>query len=285
MIVAVLGLVLLDPASGLADPLQNPNAEFLRGWRLETGTGMTRPDYAAAYAAYCGAARKGHPGAALRIAVLHLYGTGTSRDRLAGVAWIREAARRGNRVASGLLPQFHNVPTQAARCSVLGHAEVPPELAPGLDPTTAPGLKSDIEKMVRALAPSYGLAPDLVLAVIRAESAFRPDAVSPKGAQGLMQLIPATAERFGVTGPFDPQDNIRGGMAYLRWLLSHFRGDVGLVIAAYNAGEGAVERHRGIPPFAETRNYVRRVQSLYPHAFHPFDPEAAPGSKILGHFR
>jgi len=274
MAAAIFGLFLLNPSPGHADRHENPHAAFLRGWRFETGAEASRPDYAAAYAAYCGAARQGHPGAALRIAVLHLYGAGATLDRAAGAAWVREAARRGNRVAMGLLPQFHHVPTQPARCSAPDTAAMP-------RPSMSARTPSEIQAMVRALAPAYGLAPDLVLAVIQAESAFDPNALSPKGAQGLMQLIPATAERFGVTGPFDPQENLRGGMAYLRWLLSHFRGDVRLAVAAYNAGEGAVERHRGVPSYEETRNYVRRVLSLYPQPFHPFDPDAAPPSRLL----
>jgi soluble lytic murein transglycosylase-like protein len=113
--------------------------------------------------------------------------------------------------------------------------------------------------MVRRLAPEYRLNPNLVLAVIEVESNFNPQAQSPKNAQGLMQLIPATAERFGVRNVWDPEQNVRGGMAYLRWLMRYFDGDLELVLAAYNAGEGAVERHGGIPPYAETEGYVRRI--------------------------
>ena len=98
-------------------------------------------------------------------------------------------------------------------------------------------------------------------AVILAESAGRQWATSPKGAMGLMQLLPATARRFGVADPFDPAQNVAGGTRYLRWLLDRFGGDVTLALAGYNAGEGAVERHGGVPPYRETRNYVRAVQS------------------------
>ncbi|HYG90398.1 MAG TPA: lytic transglycosylase domain-containing protein [Azospirillum sp.] len=286
MLATVFGLVLYNPALGHAERYEVPNAEFLHGWRLETGAGSARPDYAAAYAAYCRAAQKGHPGAALRIAVLYAYGAGVQRDRGAAAAWVREAARRGNRIAEGLLPQFEGMPAQPARCTLPGMAReaAPPGLShrSPVPRTPSPGTPDDVEAAVRALAPSYGLAPDLVLAVIRTESGFRTDAVSPKGAQGLMQLIPATAERFGVAGPFDPHDNIRGGMAYLRWLLSYFRGDVRLALAGYNAGEGAVDRHGGIPPYEETRQYVRRVLNLYPQLRHPFDPDAAPVSRLFG---
>ncbi len=116
-----------------------------------------------------------------------------------------------------------------------------------------------ISSYVQMVAPEYRLEPALVLAVMAAESNFDPAAVSPKNAQGLMQLIPDTARRFGVRNSLDPAQNIRGGMAYLRWLLAYFEGDVSLALAAYNAGEGAVERYLGVPPFAETRNYVLKI--------------------------
>jgi hypothetical protein len=122
----------------------------------------------------------------------------------------------------------------------------------------APG---DIARLVHKLAPEYALSPALVLALVEVESGFDPKARSPKRAQGLMQLVPATAERFGVGNVWDPEQNLRGGMAYLRWLLDRFDGDVALALAGYNAGERAVERHGGIPPYAETRAYVRKVMS------------------------
>jgi soluble lytic murein transglycosylase-like protein len=102
---------------------------------------------------------------------------------------------------------------------------------------------------------------------------------------GLMQLIPSTARRFGVRNAFDARDNIRGGMAYLRWLLAYYQGDVKLVAAAYNAGEGAVDRHKGVPPFAETQEYVRRVVARYGSAPHPFDARVASPSRHLSQGR
>lgn len=107
------------------------------------------------------------------------------------------------------------------------------------------------------------VSPALVLAVMAVESAGRPEARSPAGAQGLMQLIPDTAARFGVTDPFDPRQNIAGGVAYLDWLLAEFDGDPLLALAGYNAGEGAVQRHNGVPPFAETRDYVPKVLATW----------------------
>jgi soluble lytic murein transglycosylase-like protein len=119
------------------------------------------------------------------------------------------------------------------------------------------------------MAPDYGLQPALVLAVIEAESNFDSQALSPKNAQGLMQLIPGTAERFGVRDPYDPVQNLRGGMAYLRWLLAYFQGDVRLTLAGYNAGEGTVVRYGDVPPYAETRAYVDRITRAYGQLKHP----------------
>ncbi|MBU9699242.1 lytic transglycosylase domain-containing protein [Rhodobacteraceae bacterium HSP-20] len=107
------------------------------------------------------------------------------------------------------------------------------------------------------------VSPALALAVMATESAGREDAESSAGAQGLMQLIPATAERFGVADAMDPVQNIRGGVAYLDWLMKHFDRDPIMVIAAYNAGEGAVRANRGVPPYAETRDYVPKVLAAW----------------------
>lgn len=115
---------------------------------------------------------------------------------------------------------------------------------------------------VKAAAAEFGVDEAVVRAVIHAESAFRPNAVSTAGAQGLMQLIPATASRFGVTDVFDPAQNIRGGVQYLAWLLKRYDQDLTLAAAGYNAGEGAVDRYGGVPPYAETQRYVQRVGQL-----------------------
>ncbi len=116
---------------------------------------------------------------------------------------------------------------------------------------------------ISAASEVFGVDGALVRAIMHAESWFEPQAVSRSGAQGLMQLMPATQRRFGVSNPFDPVDNITAGVAYLAWLSEQFSGDLERVIAAYNAGENAVRRHDGIPPFPETREYVRRVNILY----------------------
>jgi len=135
--------------------------------------------------------------------------------------------------------------------------------------------------MVDEVASSVGVDPFLARAVIQAESAFNYKARSKAGALGLMQLMPATAERFGVVDPFDPRQNISGGTKYLRWLLDYYKGDVTKTVAAYNAGEGAVDRHGGIPPFRETRAYVPRVLDLYARKLVQPDPKAAGSMELL----
>ena len=129
--------------------------------------------------------------------------------------------------------------------------------------------REQVEAWVHELAPEYGLDPTLVLEVIAIESRFDPAATSPKSAQGLMQLMPATAARFGVDDVSDPVQNLRGGMAYLRWLLIRFEGDLRLALAGYNAGEGAVSRFDGIPPYPETQRYVERITRAYGKTLHP----------------
>ncbi len=118
----------------------------------------------------------------------------------------------------------------------------------------------DFENFFESAAERYELDPELLLAVAIAESALDPGAVSPKGAMGLMQLMPATADELSVSDPHDPEQNIAAGAAWLRRMLDRFEGDLDLALAAYNAGENAVRRFGGIPPYDETRNYVARVR-------------------------
>jgi hypothetical protein len=124
-------------------------------------------------------------------------------------------------------------------------------------------LQARLRQVIDDRAAEQSLSPDLVRAVIRVESDWNPRARSDKGAQGLMQLMPSTAAKYGVTDPFDPEDNIRGGVAYLKTLMDRFDGNTQLALAAYNAGPSAVEKYgRRIPPYRETQAYVRRIVSV-----------------------
>ncbi len=136
-------------------------------------------------------------------------------------------------------------------------------VAPGLPAVVTQRVESSsdvsLHDLIDQIASEQGVESHLVHSVIRAESNYNPAAVSPKGAQGIMQLIPSTARRFGVANAFDPSENIRGGVRYLRFLLDYYQGDYPKTIAAYNAGEAAVDKYNGIPPYAETQNYVYQV--------------------------
>ena len=136
----------------------------------------------------------------------------------------------------------------------------PPAFALFFDPAHALP-ETPYAELIYGAAERHGLNPALVAAVVRAESAFEPSAVSVKGAQGLMQLMPATARRFGLGDGevFEPAKNLDAGSRYLAWLVERFDGDLPSVLAAYNAGEGTVDRYRGVPPYRETYRYLRRI--------------------------
>ncbi|MCU4337715.1 lytic transglycosylase domain-containing protein [Acinetobacter dispersus] len=127
--------------------------------------------------------------------------------------------------------------------------------------------KNAFDSLIRQAAQQHGVSEGLIKAVMHTESGFNINARSPVGAQGLMQLMPATARRFNVNNAYDPQQNIFAGAKYLSWLLKRFNGDTRLAIAAYNAGEGNVDKYGGIPPFRETQDYVRRVTSRYQNLY------------------
>jgi soluble lytic murein transglycosylase-like protein len=156
--------------------------------------------------------------------------------------------------ANGVLT-FTNVPNHTGYRRVLrdGGAPVP----------AGSGRAAAYEDLIRTISARHAMDADLVRAVIRAESDFKSNARSHKGAMGLMQLMPDTARLHNVADAYDPVDNVEGGVRHLRMLLERYKGNLEWSLAAYNAGSGAVERHGGIPPFAETREYVRRVLRFY----------------------
>jgi soluble lytic murein transglycosylase-like protein len=146
---------------------------------------------------------------------------------------------------------------------------------PGADASASHA--SPYDHLITDAASKHGVDPDLIRLVIGKESRFKPNARSHKNAQGLMQLIPDTAKRFGIKNPYDPQQNIEGGTRYLKWLLDRFDGDVKLALAGYNAGENAVKRFGNrVPPYRETEQYVKEIATAYGSDYH-----LAPAQKMV----
>lgn len=266
------------------------------GVRLENGEGVPR-DVGKAMQLYCEAAKAGLSDAYVQLGWLFANGRGVQRSESVAYTMFRKAAVMGSELGERLTDLFAGQPMRMPPC--LGGEALPEDLpppaknvvlaqtpsvaAPAQFSSGAPTIeRRRVVEMVVRQARQLKLDPRLVLALIGTESGFDPLARSVKNAQGLMQLIPDTAERFAVKDILDPAENLRGGMTYLRWLLSYYRGDVWLAVAAYNAGEGAVDRFRGIPPYAETMAYVQRIRNQYPLDRHPFEPAAAPSSSIFG---
>jgi hypothetical protein len=253
-----LGLTLSVPAQAYLDA----GAAYRMALRYHHPLGQNARNHQRAMLLYCRANTDGHGASAHAIGLLYAAGHGVKRNNKMAAAWFRRAIALGHTEAKRMLTLYgHRGRRLAPRCPNgwgRGGARKAIKTAP-----------KEIKAIVRNLAPKYRLDPDLVMAVIAVESAFQANAISSANAQGLMQLIPATASRFGVRDPFNPQDNIQGGMAYLRWLLNKFKGNVTFAFAAYNAGEGAVQRYKGIPPYKETQNYVRKLRKLYVKRHHP----------------
>ncbi|HNB68936.1 transglycosylase SLT domain-containing protein [Accumulibacter sp.] len=242
---------------------------------LEHGEGVQK-DETQALALYCEAARQGDAEAQFSIGWMYANSRGIPRNDAIASYFFGLAAGQGHEHAQRIQHLFGpsaSDPPDCMRPPRIEAQAIEDEALPQVD--DMPPAPKYIADLVGRLAPQYNVQPRLALAVIRAESNFDPNARSVKNAQGLMQLIPETARRFNVRKPFDPEQNVRGGLAYLRWLLSYFRGQVPLVVAGYNAGEGAVDRYRGIPPFPETREYVQRIMSIYRSEMHPFERDVS----------
>jgi TPR repeat protein len=250
----------------------------------EHGEGVPR-DYLKAAALYCEAARDGDPEAQYSLGWMYTNGRGVPRDDAVAASFFALAAAAGHEGAlkaqrftgedRGPLPGCFQRPEPSS-------VEQETGLSADADPfADLPNWKMKIADQVAKLAPSYAVDTRLALAVIAVESNFEAGARSPKDARGLMQLIPGTAARFNVRNSYDIADNVRGGLAYLRWLLAYYKGYIALTAAAYNAGEGVVDRYQGIPPYPETREYVRRVLRLYGNTRHPFDPRIVKPASFL----
>ena len=235
-------------SAGSDAPLEHRTELLQLGTRYEHGEGVAR-DFDQARRLYCEAARLGAAEAYLSLGWMYLNGRGVVRDDNVAVFWLHKAADRGNTQAANvlrLLPTTVGLvkPSCFGNSGIHIHAPV------------------EIRKLVTAKAQAAGVDPKLVLALISAESGFDPAAVSTKNARGLMQLTSETAKRFGVNDPFDIDENLSGGIRFLAYLIKRFHSDVALALAAYNAGESAVDEWGGIPPYEETINYVGRITSM-----------------------
>ena len=281
---AAPGVVATAEPSASAPPAPTLADTLARAQMYEYGEGAPR-DQPLAAALYCHAAIAGSSEAAFRLGWMYAYGRGVERDDGTAAALFRLAADAGNTFAPKSLAQMGGAMGFLPDCM---RPIAPPladattvDLGDGPDPfADLPPWKQRIADLVERLAPSYGIEPRLALAVISVESNFDSRAISFKDARGLMQLLPKTAARFRVRDAFDARDNVRGGLAYLRWLLAYYRGDVELAAAAYNAGEKVVDRYGGVPPYRETQEYVARVMRLFPSDFHPYDSSVVAPSTV-----
>jgi TPR repeat protein len=272
--------------------------------QYEHGEGVTK-DLTQAYALYCDAARIGYADAQYKLGWMIANGRGVPRDNALAAALFGMAADQGHAHAERMRNFVGKAASHLPACLVTAEPEptLPPEptqpttivvasqqdkddlirtqsvaSVATIDWTRGQAERKRVVDIVHRLAPQYGIEPDFALSIITIESAFDPKARSPMDAHGLMQLIPATAERFGVKNIYDPHENVRGGLAYMRWLLAYFKGYVPWVAAAYNAGERNVENYKGVPPFNETRRYVERLCKLYPKNLHAYDASVVAAS-------
>lgn len=267
---------------------------LLKAANYEANAG-SHDDYWHAAVIYCEASKLGSIEAQYRLGMLYAFGKGVPENRAFAASMFSLASRQGHAKAFDMLETVHFESQDLPPCVIsdaLPEKRPPPVLEPAehsepidLYLESLPDSKSWIIDLTNKISDWYEIDPKLVLSIISVESEFETKARSHKSAMGLMQLIPATAERFNVKNAFNASQNIRGGIEYLRWLLSYYRGSIELATAAYNAGEKAVDRYLGIPPYPETREYVKRLKKLYLRSTHPYDENITEPSPILTKMR
>lgn len=277
-------------AQEVKKPLKNPNAMLVEMAFKFKNTAGSANGYAQAAASYCHAARDGDSDAQYALGWMYANGKGVSIDQSVAAQLYAMAAEQNHaRAIESIATVANTVPPSKLPACLLPD---PPKMVVANSKNTDQKTISDqtaalfysqsrILKLVDKLAPRYLIDTNLAMAFIAVESGFNVQATSPKNAQGLMQLIPETAERFGVKNAYKAEDNIKGGLAYLQWLLAYFKGDVELVAAAYNSGERAVDKYKGVPPYAETQMYVKKIIGLYNKSSHPYRDDLVKASTML----
>jgi len=195
----------------------------------------------------------------LRFLRLRSRQAGQARAALTTLLWLVAAPLHGQRISAYV---------DSSGRVVFNNDPVPPPAVPVVaqpQPSrSSEDTRAYIGSLIEQAATQHAMDPELIRAMVEVESNFNPLAVSPRGAMGLMQLIPGTARRFGVSNVFDPAENLDGGVRYMKFLMGMFDGNLELSLAAYNAGENAVTRSRGVPPIRETRDYLRKINGIYP---------------------
>lgn len=278
-------------------PLANPNAALMElafkfGKRNKHFAGFDK-----VYENYCSKASNGDANAQYALGWLHEYGKGVPVDKPLAKVFYGIAAEQDHSLALKSLPRLDSeIEGVLPKCMFpepvvyvveapkltreqLAENERKAQIALAEEEKRQRNMaraerifkrQKSIYRIVKRLSKKYAMDPKLIMSFIAIESAFDVTATSPKNAQGLMQLIPKTARRFGVKNAYDAKQNIRGGIKYIRWLLAYYEGNVELAAAAYNAGERAVDRYKGVPPYKETQNYVKRLYRLYNKTEHPY---------------
>lgn len=239
----------------------------------------TADSYWQAAKLYCEGSRLGAIEAQYRLGVLYAFGKGVPKNREYAATLFAIASQQGHQEATAMLETIRytsdNLPpciTQATDPEKSSYKLGDNSQTPNLDEylNSLPKHKRWVIDLANTTSEWYEVDPKLTLSIIAIESRFNKMATSNANAMGLMQLIPETADRFNVKNAYNAVQNIKGGVRYLSWLLNHYSGDVELVVAAYNAGEKAVDRYKGIPPYKETIEYVKKFKKLYPAEQHPY---------------
>lgn len=278
-----------DNAIELEAPV--PRRLLEEGKRLAKRTASSKNMWQAAVK-FCSASRMGSTEAQYQLAMLYAFGQGVPQRRAHAAALFATAAQQGHFESQRMLETLQFESAELPAC-VLTEGQLPEKSKYRSSANIAfdtidletrikhlPANKSWLVQMVKTMAPWYQVDARLALSIISVESNFETDARSNKNAMGVMQLIPATAERFNVKDAFNASQNIKAGLSYLRWLLSRYNNDVALAAAGYNAGEGAVDRYHGVPPYPETQQYVQKVLNLYRHERHAVTKESIAKSDV-----